>query len=182
MKQLASLIVLTTLGLFLFNTTSIAGDPPSYIGAKKCGMCHKTEKQGEQLKIWEGSKHSEAFKTLLSEKAVKIAKEKGVKGKASEAKECLKCHTTGAGADAKLFDKKFKIEDGVQCESCHGAGSDYKSMKVMKDRKQAVEAGLQVYEKTETLCVTCHSKESPTYKEFKFEEMWNKIKHSIPKK
>lgn len=50
--------------------------PHRYVGVKTCGMCHKSEKQGKQLGIWEASKHSKAYKTLESEEAQRISKEK----------------------------------------------------------------------------------------------------------
>ena len=143
-------------------------------------MCHKSEKQGEQLSIWENSQHSKVYETLLTEKADKIAKEKGFKTKASETEDCLKCHVSGYNVDASLLGKKFKIEQGVQCETCHGPGSDYKSKKIMKDRKKAIAKGLNLYENPEDLCITCHNAESPTYVDFNFEESWAKIKHSKP--
>jgi hypothetical protein len=152
----------------------------SYVGVKTCAMCHKSEKQGQQLKIWEGSKHATAYETLLTEKADKIAKEKGFKTKASETEDCLKCHASGYNVDASLLGKNFKIEQGVQCETCHGPGSDYKSKKVMQDREKAVANGLLVYEKVEELCISCHNAESPTYVDFKFEESWEKIAHKVP--
>ena len=58
---------------------------------------------------------------------------------------CLKCHATGASADMP----------GVQCESCHGPGSDYKSMKVMKDHEASLAAGLVIPD--EATCLTCHT-------------------------
>jgi len=42
-------------------------------------MCHKTEKQGSQLSIWQNSRHSKAYETLKTDKANQIAKEKGFK-------------------------------------------------------------------------------------------------------
>ena len=56
---------------------ALAQNGNTYIGVKSCVMCHKSEKQGEQLKIWEGSKHAGAYETLKSEESNKIAKEKG---------------------------------------------------------------------------------------------------------
>jgi hypothetical protein len=152
----------------------------SFIGVKSCAMCHKSEKQGQQLKIWEESGHSKAYETLLTEKANEIAKEKGYETKASETEDCLKCHVSGYNVDASLLGKKFKMEQGVQCETCHGPGSDYKKKSVMQDREKAVAKGLLVYEKPEELCLTCHNTESPTYVDFKFEESWQKIVHSVP--
>jgi len=151
-----------------------------FIGTSACGMCHKTEKQGNQLSIWQGSKHAQAYTTLQTEKADQIAKEKGFQTKAVETPECLKCHASGYNVDASLLGEKFKMEDGVQCETCHGAGADYKSKKVMENKEEAVKNGLKVYEKMEDLCISCHNAESPTYVDFKLDEYWAKIKHTIP--
>jgi len=75
----------------------------------------------------------------------------------------------------------FDAKEGVQCESCHGAGSAYKSMATMKDKAKAMAAGLNMYKDDaaiEALCVTCHNDKSPTHKAFNFKEMWPKIKHA----
>ena len=153
----------------------------SFIGVEACGMCHKTEKQGSQLSIWQNSDHSKAFQTLKTEKANQIAIEKGFKTPAAETPECLKCHVTGYNVDASMLGKKFKVEDGVQCETCHGAGSAYKDMKVMKDKDLAVKNGLVMHEKLESFCIGCHNVESPTFVDMNIEEAWLKIKHSVPK-
>lgn len=158
----------------------------SYIGVKKCGMCHKSAKQGEQLKVWEGSQHAKAYETLKSEQAAAIAKEKGLEVPAYEAAECLKCHVTEFGVDESLLDASYEGKMGVQCESCHGPGSAYKKMSIMKDREQAIANGLNALAVSDgsakKLCVTCHNEESPTYTEFNFDEMWSKIAHPIPAK
>lgn len=154
-----------------------------FIGAKSCGMCHKKADQGEQLKIWEESAHANAYKTLQSEEADKIAAELGHKTKAVETEACLKCHATGYNADASLLGKRFKIEDGVQCETCHGAGSEYKSKKTMQDHAKSVAAGMTEYaddKAIEAQCVTCHNSESPTFKAFDFKVQWGKIAHPVP--
>lgn len=153
----------------------------TYVGKETCGMCHKTEKQGNQFSIWKSSAHSKAFETLKTEKANQIAKEKGFKTNATETPECLKCHVTGNNLDASMLGKKFKVEDGVQCETCHGAGSAYKDMKVMKDKDLAVKNGLILHDKLEEFCTTCHNSESPTFVEMNVKEAWEKIKHNIPK-
>ncbi len=180
MKNLFSFVIM----IAILCSVTIAKDP-KFIGVKKCSMCHKSAKQGEQLKIWKASNHAKAYKTLQTAEADKIAAEKGIKGKAVEAAECLKCHVTGHGVDASKFDKKFKIEEGVQCEACHGAGSEYKSMKVMKDHAKSVAAGMTDFTaegSIEAQCKTCHNEESPTYKPFDFEKKWAIIAHPIPAK
>jgi hypothetical protein len=147
-----------------------------YVGAKMCSMCHKGEKKGTQFEIWQKSKHAEAYKTLTNAKSAEIAKAKGLKKTANESPECLECHAITA--DAKL------TADGVQCELCHGAGSAYKTMPIMKDQAKAIAAGLTDFKDKgaiEKKCKTCHNEKSPTHKSFKLEEMWAKIKHPIPK-
>ena len=166
--------------LFSFPIFFISAQEHSYVGTSTCGMCHKSEKQGSQLSIWEGSKHSQAYLALQTEKADNVAKEKGFTTKAVETPECLKCHASGYNVDASLLGNKFKVEDGVQCETCHGPGSDYKSKKVMENKEEAIKNGLLVYDKIEDFCIGCHNAESPTYVEFNFEESWAKIKHKVP--
>jgi len=152
----------------------------AFVGVSTCGMCHKTEKQGSQLSIWQNSKHAQAYTVLQSDKANEIAIEKGFKTTAVETPECLKCHASGYNVDAKLLGDKFKMEDGVQCETCHGAGADYKNKKVMENLEEAIANGLIVHENMEEFCIGCHNAESPTYVEFNFEAMWDKIKHPVP--
>ncbi|MBI4549178.1 MAG: cytochrome C554 [Ignavibacteriae bacterium] len=154
-----------------------------YIGVKACAMCHKTEKQGKQLDIWQKSKHAETYKTLTTARADSIARAKGLKKPAAESPECLQCHVITA--EVKLFEKNFDVKDGVQCELCHGAGSAYKTMAIMKDKAKSIAAGMKEYKDEaaiEAHCKTCHNEKSPSYKEFKFKEMWAKIKHPVPKK
>ena len=151
-----------------------------YIGVKMCSMCHKADKTGNQFGVWQKSKHAEAYKVLTGDKAAEIAKAKGIKS-AAEAPECLECH---GAVDAKLAEKSYDVKDGVQCEVCHGAGSAYKNMAIMKDHAKAVGAGLRDLKDmaaVEKLCVTCHNEKSPTHKAFKVDEMWAKIKHNVPK-
>jgi excinuclease UvrABC ATPase subunit len=175
-----SIIVLAVsfLGFNLYKANYLSG--ARYVGVKTCGMCHKKESVGQQLKIWQESKHAQAYKTLQTQQADKIAKDKGFKTKAADTPECLKCHVSGSDVDPSLLGNKFKIEDGVQCETCHGPGSDYKSKKVMQDRTLSIEKGLILYDNPEELCVKCHNEESPVFRGFNFEERWAKIKHSIP--
>ncbi len=179
-------ITLSLMCSFLVSASLIAQNPKDashkYIGVSQCAMCHKTEKAGKQFDIWKASKHSQAYVTLTTDKANEIAKAKGLTKPAAESPECLKCHVAGYGLDAALFDKKFDMKDGVQCEVCHGPGSDYKSLPVMKDRAKAIAAGLNISKDDPKLCEKCHNSESPNFKEFKYKEMWDKIKHPVPAK
>ncbi len=172
---------LMIIGLVVMAFTAVAQN--KYVGQKVCAPCHKMEKSGNQFAVWQKSKHAEAFKALQTPKADEIAKSKGLKTAAAESPECLQCHTLAA--EAKLLEKTVDIKDGVQCENCHGAGSGYKSMAVMKDEAKAIAAGLTAFKDEaamEAKCKTCHNEKSPTHKEFKFKESWEKIKHAVPKK
>jgi len=104
-----------------------ADGAPTYIGADKCKMCHKI-----QHTSWLETKHAKATEAAKASTQWKF-----------EA-ACLTCHATN----------KDEALAGVQCEACHGAGSDYKSIQVMKDRAKAVAAGLVV--PTQATCNGCH--------------------------
>lgn len=149
----------------------------AYVGVDTCKMCHKKADTGDQYGVWSKTRHSQAYEVLASDKAKELASARGI-ANPQEAPECLKCHVTAYGVDASLLGKKYKMEDGVGCESCHGPGKDYKKMKVMKDREQSIANGLIV--PTEDVCKKCHNEESPFYKEFNFEERFAKIAHPIP--
>ena len=133
------LIKIVSIAIFaLALATAMAGEN-TYIGAAKCKMCHKV-----QFASWSESVHAQAFDKLKAED----------QGKA----ECLECHATGDTADLP----------GVQCESCHGAGSGYKSMKIMKDAEASKAAGLQ--KPDEALCRGCHEGAPHDQAEFNYEE------------
>jgi hypothetical protein len=147
-----------------------------YVGVRACKSCHQTEEEGEQYKIWLNSRQAGAFNTLSTMEAQEIAKKKGLRKPAAESQECLECHTITEEVKVK--------KDGVQCESCHGPGSVYKSNANMEDRTKAIAAGLTYYKDEaaiENKCRSCHNEKSPTYRPFNFSVMWGDIKHPIPK-
>jgi hypothetical protein len=49
-----------------------------------------------------------------------------------------------------------KTKPVLDCEGCHGPGSEYKAVKVMKDPAAAKKAGLIMPDKAQ--CATCHGK------------------------
>lgn len=152
-----------------------------YVGVKKCKMCHNGEKAGAQFTKWTESQHSKAFATLAGEDAKKIATAKGI-ADPQKAAECLACHQSGAGEPAEHFAASYVAEDGVTCESCHGAGSDYVKMKTMQgifDKSiKGEDVGFSM--PTEETCKKCHNDKSPSFKGFDFAEMSKKIDHKYP--
>ncbi|MBI5365446.1 MAG: cytochrome C554 [Planctomycetes bacterium] len=151
----------------------------NYVGVDKCKVCHKSEAKGNQHGKWLESKHSKAYATLASEESKKVAKEKGI-ADPQKAPECLRCHTTAFGVAAEALGEKFKVEEGVQCEACHGPGADYQKKEIMKDVEKAKAAGMTLPD--EKVCTKCHNKDSPFYKEFDFKKFAEKIAHPNPNK
>ena len=176
-----AITVVAVLVAFMFVSDAVAADN-KYVGTKTCAMCHKAKDKGEAFTIWQKSAHAGAYKTLASEQSAKIAKEKGLTKPASESPECLKCHVTGGGV-ATNVDKTFDMKEGVTCEACHGAASGFKTTHAKKENTaKAVEAGLITGDAAKKTCETCHNKQSPTFKGFKYDEYWAKIAHMLPKK
>ncbi len=136
-----------------------------YIGSAKCKACHNKSTTGAQYKVWAAGPHANALKSLSEEEQKKP--------------ECLKCHTTMGNTDPKLHYTLTKKE-GVGCETCHGPGSGYKPMSIMKSREKSIAKGLIIPD--EKLCRSCHNEESPTFKEFNYEEALKKIAHPNPAK
>lgn len=178
MKKMFAISMVLTLVLA---AAAVAADAPAIIGVPKCKICHG-KKTGDQYKIWQGSKHATAFATLGTDAAKEIAAERGL-GDPQTEEACLKCHATHAflGRDVALDPKtKYEVAEGVGCESCHGAGSEYRPKKIMEDREASLAAGLIL--PTEETCVKCHNEESPTYQGFDFATYYEKIKHPVPEK
>jgi hypothetical protein len=171
MKQIKTLSLILSC---LLAVSSLHSQEFTYAGAQKCKICHKPENRGNQFLKWEDSKHSKAYQILLSESALETAKERQLEKPPSESPECLKCH-------GPLFEKAPEIKtEGVSCEVCHGPGSGYKKLTIMKNKDMAVKKGLIFYESTDaikTQCLTCHDA-----KTFDFESSWGKIKHPLPDK
>jgi hypothetical protein len=117
------------LASMLVAVSAVLAADAEYIGADKCKMCHKVE-----YTSWSETPHAGAYDKIKAE---------------DRKPECLNCHATGKSADMP----------GVQCEACHGAGSEYKSMKIMKDQEAAIAAGLVLPD--ESTCKRCHEGDAP---------------------
>jgi hypothetical protein len=157
---------------------------PKYVGVADCGRCHKKELIGDQLGVWKKGPHAKAMQALKSDEAKKIATERGLTVAPDQSDDCVRCHATAHGLEkAQIFKKPLAISDGVQCESCHGPGSEYRKKKIMSDHEKAMAAGMWDPGENEKVCTTCHNKDSPTWdaaKGFDFEAAKKEIEHPIP--
>jgi nitrate reductase cytochrome c-type subunit len=91
-----------------------------YVGSDQCLKCHK-----QAAKVWQASKHTQAFTALVNAKNPGLRHFDG---------ECVKCHTVGfeyftgyndppKGLNPQQIQQHNKKLEHVGCESCHGPGS-----------------------------------------------------------
>lgn len=132
-------------------------------GRKKCYNCHKSN--GES---WDKTAHAKAIESLkpnTREKA-KLKAKLDPKKDYTKDKDCIGCHVDGFGKEGGYVIKEpDKFLTGVGCESCHGAGSEYRNLhrkagtafeksKKTMPRENLVETG-QDFEFIEK-CNACH--------------------------
>ena len=158
---------------------------PVYIGVQGCSKCHTGAATGHQFSRWRMAPHARAFATLATPEAKAIAELSGIPEEPQRARMCLGCHATAADAEAWEHTETFHIEDGLQCESCHGPGSEYADKEIMRDRAKAIASGLIIPDRTNA-CLVCHrAKGSHTAvlnrPPFDLEKAWQDIAHPLPK-
>ena len=108
-------IAFSILAIIFATTVGSAQAQPTYVGADKCGKCHRAS-----AGVWKGTKHFSSFKKIHKNKiAKKIVKSIGEK-RMKKSKTCATCHYTTVAKK-----KKFKPISGPSCESCHGAASKW---------------------------------------------------------
>jgi hypothetical protein len=141
---------------------AVNADAAKYIGAKKCKACHM-----KQYKAWNKTNMATSFENLKPGVKAEEKKKAGLdpdKDYTTDA-DCLRCHTTGYGKEGgfESMEKTPKLAN-VQCESCHGPGSEFR--KVMKKNKkfkldEVKAAGLIIPSEDEKGCMECHGDDSP---------------------
>jgi nitrate/TMAO reductase-like tetraheme cytochrome c subunit len=167
-----------------------SSEAADFAGIKSCKMCHKKADTGDQFTKWQASPHAKAYEMLASPEAKAAGAKVGVDDPQKSGK-CLKCHATAYNlTEQAVQSDKLAVEDGVTCESCHGAGAGYKAKAVMEDRQKSIEGGL-VYPATKS-CTNCHNDQSPSWKAdryttkdgkkvgFDVDQAFESIKHPNP--
>ncbi|MBK8975338.1 MAG: hypothetical protein IPM29_05390 [Planctomycetes bacterium] len=160
--------------------------PGRFIGAKACKNCHNGEDKGNIHDKWAASAHARAYATLGTPEAKKIAAGMGIDDP-QKSEKCLECHVTAFGVDPKEIKKGFLIEDGVQCETCHGAGEEHFKVRfkesMQKDKPPSPIGENEVHAvRDPASCIRCHNERSPTHKEFCFKERMAEIEHLDPRR
>jgi len=118
-----------------------------YIGSELCIRCHPNE--GAQ---WKTTAHSQAFNTLQIVKRDADA-------------ECVGCHSVGYGKPGGFLNfAATPAMTNVQCENCHGMGTEHDAFATAAHRVDA------------NVCMGCHTKDRDP--DFNFDTHLPKIIHS----
>jgi YVTN family beta-propeller protein len=162
-----------------------AGAEAVYVGAQACGKCHQGPGMGHQYSKWLLSRHAQAYAALSLPEARPIADLSGIPGDPHDSPICLGCHATASDVEPWRRDPGFRLADGIQCEMCHGPGSEYMDADVMKDRQAAMMAGLEM--PTKETCAKCHyvkGSHAAVHKrpQIDIEKAWAEIAHPMPEK
>lgn len=166
-RSLAWITVLTFGLHILVGTSALMGAENKYVGAEKCKNCHASAAKGDQHGVWSKMKHAQAFATLASPEAKKIAAEKKIDDP-QKSEACLSCHVTAYGVPAAQKHKKFDETQGVQCETCHGPGGNHVAARLSAEgdetKVQQVGKDEIIHDVTAETCKKCHNEKSPTFK------------------
>lgn len=141
----------------------------THLGVASCasGTCHGSAKarsatplQQNEYVTWQHfDPHAGAFHALSGPRGREIARRLGI-GDATAAPQCLACHADTPVA--ALRGPRFQLDDGVGCESCHGAADPWIASHADTPRVSHADnlrAGLRALEQPAMrahLCMDCH--------------------------
>lgn len=158
---------------------------PVYLGAEACAECHDNAATGAQYSKWRTTAHARAYQALSMPESKEITRLSGITEDPLKSRMCLGCHATASDEEDWRKDDSFRLDDGMQCEMCHGPGSEYANKEIMKNREAAMQRGLVVLVKDD--CLRCHRPKGSHdmvlkgRKPFNLDEAWQSIAHPIPK-
>jgi hypothetical protein len=174
--------------LFLAGSGRVMGadEVNKYYGAEKCKNCHASAAKGNPYEVLSKMKHAQAYATLASPEAKKIAAEKKIDDP-QKSDQCLVCHVTAFGVPAAQKHKKFDETQGVQCESCHGPGGKHVAARLAAEggdetKVQQIGKDEIIHDVTQETCKKCHNEKSPSYKPFCFRKAAKAIAHLDPRR
>ncbi len=149
--------VLYRLRMRLFVTLLLLSAPTlgaaeEYVGVARCKTCHVA-----QHAHWSKTKHARAHRLLTKAER--------------RDRRCTSCHSTQAESGL----------NGVQCESCHGAGGHYWPAVIMQDRNLASAVGFKRGSE-EQMCRRCHTVDTPSLKPFDYSTALIQTRHTLKPK
>ena len=121
--------ILATAGLVMriVAPAILARVEPAWLTLMFCDLAGSTA-LAERLDLEEMREIIRAYQDAVSKE---IARLSGIPQEPQEAAICLGCHATASETEDWEKDDTFHREDGVQCEMCHGPGSEYMDESVM---------------------------------------------------
>ncbi len=156
------LLLLTSVSSTFAQTSQL----PKHLGVESCATstCHgstvafaDSNVLQNEFRTWnEQDPHARAYKTLLSDESLKIARNLGL-ASADTSELCLGCHTDNVPASQQ--GDGFKVSDGIGCEACHGGAENYIESHTNANHQENLTAGLNATERPSVraeLCVSCH--------------------------
>lgn len=142
------------------------------VGSCSASNCHGGDGTrgplGSEYSIWiQEDKHAEAFSVLYNETSQRMARLLKLDKPAHQASLCLNCHAPQSDppiAGDHDHDSLSALADGVSCEACHGAASEWLGPHVRRDweKKSVVEKAEFGFRDTKDLwtrgkaCADCH--------------------------
>ena len=100
-----------------------SGQQAKYLSDKICRQCHRV-----QFISWRKSKKARAFELLKPGVRAEAKLKAGLDPSRDYSRDptCLPCHTTGYGRPGGFISlEKTPALANIQCEACHGAGSEF---------------------------------------------------------
>src|SRR3954453_15206450 len=126
-------MLLATIAAAQEPNNSTTEQPGHYIGVASCANsgCHGSTtplqstriRQNEYFTWLHSDRHAGAYNILFNPLSARIAKNMRMPKKPYQEKLCLDCHTTNL--PPAMISGRIDIEDGVQCETCHGPASGW---------------------------------------------------------
>ncbi len=103
-------------------------DAAQFVGAMGCrsSSCHggAGEKRSQYITWSQKDFHTKAFAILLNARSKQIANGAGLTSPESSAR-CTVCHSPFASVSQSRLGPSARIDEGVSCESCHGAAGNW---------------------------------------------------------
>ncbi len=164
MRAITNITIL--LASALASSTALADDRsfPFYVGKDICLSCHAEASHATACTVESMPKHGTSYETLSKPQAADIAKLNGILEPPTQSRICLDCHATAADEGPRWTAQSFRIQHGVQCESCHDAGSFHVAHWRARENGSVPRRPDRIQPGNRTRCDPCHVKR-PSHRE-----------------
>jgi hypothetical protein len=162
--RLVSLLIISSTAAFAKEPTQTPEASAKFVGAVGCrsSSCHggAGEKRSQYITWSQKDFHTHAYAILLDARSARIGEAVGVSQPQSSAR-CTVCHSPFQSVAQTRLTASARPDEGVSCESCHGAAEPWLRGHTRADWTYAtrVSAGMHdlrnLYVRA-TACVACH--------------------------